>query len=77
MQLIGLFPPLEIEKMFSFDITTAKRKVYFDDGTEPTSLGAPEPPGAETDAYKDIKEQLDKRSINNLFNFNSLLFMVF
>jgi len=70
VQLIGLFPKLEIEKMFSFDITSAKRKVYFDDGTEPTSLGDPQSAGSveDVDAYDNIIAQLDKRSINIYFS---------
>ena len=70
VQLIGLFSELEIKKMFSFDITTAKRKVYFDDGEAPSSLGDPEPAGSvnEVDAYDDIKRQIDTRSINIYFS---------
>ena len=68
VQLIGLFPPLEIKKMFSFDITNAKRKVYFDDGTEPSSLGDPQSGDEQTDAYEKILKQLDKRAINIYFS---------
>ena len=69
VQLIGLFNPKEIEKMFSFDITSSKRKVYFDDGQTPSSLGDPQPDDPEKpDAYEDIQKQLTARSINVYFS---------
>jgi len=70
VQLIGLFDQLEVEKMFSFDITTAKRKVYFDDGNKPSSLGDPQPAASveELAPYEDIQRQLDTRSINVYFS---------
>ena len=70
VQLIGLFSTKEIEKMFSFDITTAKRKVYFDDGEIPSSLGDPEPAGSvsKVDAYDDIIRQINTRAINIYFS---------
>ena len=72
VQLIGLFNPKEIEKMFSFDITSSKRKVYFDDGQTPSSLGDPQPDDPEKpDAYESIHKQLSERSINVYFSGSS------
>ena len=69
VQLIGLFSEKEIQKMFSFDITNTRRKVYFDDGETPSSLGdAQEGSAEEFNAYNDIIRQINTRAINIYFS---------